>query len=195
MRGLLAIRILIAGAVLIGALIWLVVSESRARDAGTEVTMVMEGVDPRSLLTGHFVAIQLAERLGEGESCPADLPANPAADGVGEWVALKAVGDHHRAVARTTSRVEALSKGDVAVRGEAWCAGEPNVAVFTDVGVNRFHTNQAEATAIEDALRPRGDGQAPPRAKVVMSVGEDGRARLMGLIVGEKRFDLDWFSL
>lgn len=195
MGKLLPLRILLAGAVLIGALVWLVVSESRARDSGTEVTMVMEGVDPRSLLTGHFVAIQLAERLAEAEPCPPGLPVNPPEGDAREWVALKAFGDHHRAVARATSRDEALRSGDVAVRGQAWCSEGPNVVVFTDIGVTRFHTDQAEATAIEEALRPRGPDQPPPRALVVISAGQDGRARLKGLVVDGKRFDLDWFSL
>jgi hypothetical protein len=57
------------------------------------------------------------------------------------------------------------------------------------IGVSRFHIDQKRAEAMEKALRDRN---AQP-AYAVVSVGDDGKARLKGVIIGGQRADLTWF--
>ena len=63
--------------------------------------------------------------------------------------------------------------------------------VVMNLGVHRLHIDQAQAEAIQKTLQI-GRGE-PAVARAVVSIGRDGKARLRGLIVGGKRFELDWF--
>lgn len=175
-------RILAAGVLLVAALIGLVAYEAQARARGQEVRLAMEAFDPRSLLTGHYAALQLAHTLPPGLACP---------DGQdGEWLALAPDGPVHRLAGIAETRAEALKLAPVAVRGSASCLGGEPQRVALDIGVDRLHADQAEAQALEAALRA---GPERPDALAVISVGRDGRARLKGVVVGGRRTDLDWF--
>lgn len=188
-------RILALGAVLAALLIGLVVVENNARAAGREVLLPMEAVDPRELLTGHYVALQLTQQLPPGQPCP--TRTQPYREG--GWIGLRAAGDHHRFVSAGATRAEVMRAGaELAVRGGVYCsrlALEEQVAnaVTLDIGVDRFHAEQDEAQAIEKALGARRPGDASPAAYAVVSVGTDGRARLKGVVVDGKRTDLTWF--
>ena len=57
------LRIVIVAALCVAGLIGLVVRETMARNSGTEVLLAMEAVDPRALLSGHYVIVQLRESL------------------------------------------------------------------------------------------------------------------------------------
>lgn len=187
-------RIVAAGIVLVLLLVAVVAREDRARGGGREVLLPMEAVDPRDLLTGHYVALNLAQQLGPGQSCPKNVQTYEE----GRWLALAAAGGHHRFAGAAPTREAALKLGDVALRGGVYCSrmafgeGERN-AVTLDIGVDRFHADQDEAQAIEAALRARRPGEAAPSAYAVVSVGADGRARLKGVIVGGKRAELSWW--
>lgn len=187
-------RILAAGLALAALLIGLVVFENNARAGGREVLLPMEAVDPRDLLTGHYVALQLTQVLPVGQPCPQKTSAYRE----GGWLGLRAAAGHHRFVTAAASRSAAMSGGaDVAVRGGVYCArmafGDgTGDAVTLDLGVRRFHADQDEALAIEQALSARRPGE-PPSAFAVVSVGQDGRARLKGVVVGDKRTNLTWF--
>ncbi|MFC3079828.1 GDYXXLXY domain-containing protein [Phenylobacterium terrae] len=183
----LPIRIVGAGLLLVAALVALVVYEGQARARGQEVRLAMEAFDPRSLLTGHYAALQLVHTLPPGMSCP-----DGAAQG---WLALRPDGAVHRLAGVAASREAALKLGPVAVRGEASCLGRGGDAaepqrVALDIGIDRLHADQQEAQALEAALRA---GPDRPQALAVVSVGRDGRARLKGVVVGGRRTDLDWF--
>lgn len=179
----LPVRILAAGVLLAAALVALVVYEARARSQGQEVRLAMEAFDPRSLLTGHYAALQLAHALPPSARCP---------DGAEQgWLALRPDGAVYRLAGVAASREAALKLGPVAVRGTASCLGGGDTErVALDIGVDRLHADQQEAQALEAALRARPDR---PEALAVISVGRDGRARLKGVIVGDRRTDLDWF--
>ena len=58
-------------------------------------------------------------------------------------------------------------------------------------GVDRLHIDQAQAEAIQKSLQI-GRGE-PAVVRAVVSIGRDGKARLKGLIVGDKRFELGWY--
>ena len=191
------IRIMAAAILLVLALIGLVVREGAARAAGQEVVLDATGYDPRSLLSGHYVVFQLRTDFPPGTQCPAGIDETHK-----EWVALRRQGTHHVPSGAANSRAEALTLGDVAVKGTASCSQwlldqlvpgenpEPT-QVSLILGVDRVHTDQAQAEAIQAALqRVREPGQA--KAYAIVSVGRDGKPRMKGLIMGGRRIDLDW---
>lgn len=178
--------ILAVGGAAAAALMTLVAWEGRARAEGAEVRMVMEAVDPRNLLTGHYAALQLRDPLPEGLPCP---PLLEDANGR-SWIVLRRAADRHTVAAAFPTRGEAERFGrGVVVRGRVVCQAD---AVLTDLGVERLHADQAQAEAIERTLRTRAS-EPEPAAYAVLSVGRDGRARLKGVIVNGRRIDLGWF--
>ena len=189
----LPLRIAAAAVVLVLLLVGVVLRENGARAAGREVLLPMEAVDPRDLLTGHYVALRLSQQLALSQPCPRERTTFES----GDWIGLKRLEGHYRFVGVGKTRQAALSGGaELAVRGGVYCSrtafGNAEADVVTlDIGVDRFHADQDEAQAIEKALRERRQGEAP--AFAVVSVGEDGRARLKGVIVGGKRTDLTWW--
>ncbi|HZZ34933.1 MAG TPA: GDYXXLXY domain-containing protein [Caulobacteraceae bacterium] len=189
-----ALRILIVAAVSILALVGLVVGESLARQSGTEVLLRMEAVDPRAILSGHYVDIALRENQPEGAACPVgatDAETASPTGARGHWIALRRSGALASAAAMTARREDAARASPLVVRGEALC--RPSIrAVDLDLGVKRFHVSQAEAERIDKLLANRRFGHESPVAAIV-SIGQDGRARLNGLMVQGRRIDLALF--
>ncbi len=189
------LRILIVAALCIAALVALVVRESMARAAGTEVLLAMEAVDPRALLSGHYVTIALREQLAEGARCP-PTTAGPGPDG---WVALASDGHLHHAAGGSGLREEAAAHGSLLVRGGIDCQqllaedgkpGPPPI-VGLDLGIHAFYIAQAEAERIDHILREQNAGENT-RVFAIVSIGQDGRARLKGLMVDGARLELNW---
>lgn len=184
-------RILIVAGLCAAALIGLVVSEGFARQGGQEVLLPMEAVDPRSLLSGHYVFLNLAQRLEPNETCPTG--------GELEWVALRQSGDIYVAAGGAESREQAQLLG-LPVKGQFACV-EPTPAspgiegapgsVTLHLGIDRFHINQQEALSIEQVLREQSLTE-PTRAFAIVSVGRDGRGRLVGLLIDGERLELTW---
>lgn len=184
------VRILAVAVVLALLLIGVVAREGLARANGDEVRLEIAGIDPRSLLGGHYVELRLAPDFTVPGACK---PASRAhAESWPTWVALRLEGAAHRPVALAETRDSALARGAIALRAQASCplSFPPDVdsEVEFDIGISRFHASQAEATGLETALR-----QTRRPAYAIVSVGADGRARLKGLEVDGKRTDLDWF--
>ncbi|MCE3289569.1 MAG: hypothetical protein K0R83_1581 [Caulobacter sp.] len=180
-----------AAVLLAGALVWLILSEHRARAEGTAVRFALEGVDPRSLLSGHYVDLQLRETR-DGKFCDR-LPQELGRD-AWRWIAIRQEGGRGVVVAETASRGAALKLAPLAVQGQVgcWQGGENGSTVSLNIGIDRFHASQKEAQAIETALR--GTTSEPPAAFALVSIGKDGRARLLGIEVEGRRIMLDWFS-
>ncbi|WGM39113.1 GDYXXLXY domain-containing protein [Caulobacter sp. NIBR1757] len=180
-----------AAVLLAGALVWLIHGEHQARAEGTEVRLALEGVDPRSLLSGHYVQLQIRQSV-RGRTCEA-IP-QPAGYGRNRWVALRPSPGETVIVGETVSRDAALKLAPVAVRGDigCWVSDRDQSTLSLDIGLDRFHASQKEAQAIEAALRL--SAAAEPTAFALVSVGRDGRARLLGLEVGGRRIMLDWFG-
>lgn len=184
-------RILLVAAVCVLSLIGLVVSEGAARQGGQEVLLPMEAIDPRSLLSGHYIQLGLAQRLEPGATCPTG--------GEQEWIALRAQGEVHVAAGGASSREQAQLLG-LPVKGQFTCrepmpaadgaSGAPG-AIFLDLGFDRFHINQTDALRIERVLREQQVNEET-RAFAIVSIGRDGRGRLKGLIVDGERLELNW---
>ena len=180
-----------AAVLLAAALIGLILSEHRARAEGVEIKLALEGVDPRSLLSGHYVELRFTDAMPQGEDC-SRLRGVP--DKQPNWVALRVRDGRARVVGEAQTRTEALRLAPVAVRGHArcWDAGPNQEGVSLDIGLDRFHASQKEALAIEAALSNRP--ATGPTIFGLVSIGKDGRARLKGLEVEGRRIMLDWFS-
>jgi hypothetical protein len=195
------VRIAAASVVLALALVGVVVREGVARAGGQEVRLAITGYDPRSLLTGHYVQFQLVDTVPAEQMCVWKDQRLEAAPG-GVWFALRREGQAHRILAAAPTRGAALRLGEVAVRGGGACYGvrlsrrtgqevAGPITASVDIGVDRIHLDQAEAESLEKALRDQvGE---PPASWAVVSVGRDGKARLKGLIVGDRRANLSWF--
>lgn len=188
-----ATRVLVVAAICAASLVGLVISEGMARNAGTEVLLPIEAVDPRALLSGHYVIVAPTIRLEPGEQCPPGEEAR-------KWVALRARGDIHVVVGGAGSREDAQLIAPLVARGEFIC--NPPVEAMNDVpaqpgwvrlslGVDRFHINQGEAERIDRILRDQQPGEET-RAFAIVSVGRDGRARLKGLMIDDQRLELEW---
>ncbi|MBL8557682.1 MAG: GDYXXLXY domain-containing protein [Hyphomonadaceae bacterium] len=204
----LAQRLIAVGALCLAALIGLVVMEGRARAAGTEVLLRMQPVDPRALLTGHYVMLSFADQLEPGEPCPPlrDHQASPnffRADDGQNWLALKPDGDVHVLAGEYATKAEALAHAPIAARGAASCsttfrqipgatdgAGDEVATVFLHLSIDRFHADQDEAEALEAILRDR---TSIDRVAAIVSVGSDGAVRTKGVMVDDKRVELTWF--
>jgi uncharacterized membrane-anchored protein len=189
------IRIVIVVAVSILGLIGLVVREGMARDAGTEVAMTMQPVDPQTLLSGHYVTVALGEVLGADQSCPPGTVQN-VTTGPTRWVALAPRSGHYSVAGVAATQAEARKIAPLTVKGDASCfALPPSIApqITADLGVTRFHVSEAQAARIGDLVRtPPPAGQTPP-VLAVISVGQDGVARMKGLVVNGQRLMLTWF--
>ena len=198
------IRILIVAALCVAALIGLVVREGVARDSGQEIVLAMAPIDPRSLLSGHYVIVSLQEILPPGAPCPwltqDDSGVWIHTGRPNNWIAFSPNGDRHSVTGSAKTRAEAMQSGAIVARGEAFCAVPPEsndpsqmrVTIFTQLGVDRFHINQAEAERIEHLLRDQSP-EDEARVFAIVSIGADGRARLKGVRVDGERLMLDWF--
>jgi len=184
-------RILLVAGLCVLSLIGLVVSEALARQGGQEVLLPMEAVDPRSLLSGHYVQLNLSQRLEPNETCPSG--------GDQEWVALRQDGELHVAAGGAGSRDQAQLLG-LPVKGRFECqepfAGSADAQpmpgwLTLNLGVDRFYINQTEALRIEAVLRDQNVGEAS-RAFAIVSIGRDGRGRLKGLVIDGERLELNW---
>jgi hypothetical protein len=204
----LAQRLIAAGVVCLVALISLVVVEGRARAAGTEVLLRMQPVDPRSLLTGHYVQLSFADALAPGAACPPmvdqTVPLNVFRSGETQnWLALKPDGNVHVLAGEYATKAEALTHAPVAARGTARCesmfrptpgapdgVGEEVSTVILQLPIDRFHADQDEAMALEKIL---GDRDSVDRIAAIVSVSEDGAVRTKGVVIDGKRVELTWF--
>jgi len=199
-------RIIAAAALLVIALTGLVLHEESLRRSGREVLLAIEAVDPRDLLTGHYAALDIREAIAPDAPCPPGVREEPATSLLDarvkqrDWIALAPKGDHFVAVGADRSRAKASALALVTVWGVMTCntgfvktgenAFERPGSISLDLGVKRFHADQKQAEIVSAQLR--GGPDAPP-AFAVISVGNDGKARLRGLMIGGKRLTLTWF--
>jgi uncharacterized membrane-anchored protein len=193
------IRIVAVAVLSAFALVGLVVHEGLARDAGTEVVMPMQPVDPQSMLSGHYVALSLQEQLAAGQACPPGVetgiqPNFDASMRKPRWVALALAGSYSRVAGVGDTKGEARRFAPLTAPGDAYCvASVPDAQGFvqTWLGVDRFHLNEAEATRIANAMSPTSDAPAPVSA--ILSIGADGRTRVKGVIIGAQRIAPGWY--
>ena len=188
------LRILIVAGLCVIGLVALVLNESAARDGGTEALLRMEAVDPRSLLSGHYVTVMPQHRLEPTDTCPIQQSESDRVSlaPTGETVSGAAI---YGLANPTATLPDAIS-----VKGRFLCnspsppvdgaEGAPGW-VQLDLGINRFHINQTDALHIEQVLREQNVNEQT-RAYAIISIGRDGRARLKGLLIDGERLELNW---
>ena len=118
----LPVRIWAAALLLAALLAGLVTRETLARNAGQEARLAMQTVDPRGLLTGHYVDLQLTEALAPGVACPAGLESAPNKLG---WIALRPGPDFAHVSGYAARRADAARLGPMVMRGKAYCYAAP----------------------------------------------------------------------
>jgi GDYXXLXY protein len=206
-----SLRIIAVAVLLLVGLTAMVLREEQLRQSGREVLLNLETVDPRDLLSGHYAALSLEEPLAPGAPCPSTQTAPgalgflnrvKAPDG---WVALSRKGDHYAPVGLAATEAAAKKLGEIPVRGSLYCVDgllqtgpdtPPATQTMTvlNIGVSRFHADQAQAEHIAAGIPVAVPGKAlPPPAYAIVSIGADGRARLKGLQVAGQRLTLSWF--
>jgi hypothetical protein len=184
-------------------LIGLVGWESYERDRGAEVILPMATVDPRSVLSGNFVAVTLQEPLSVGQPCPPGFDASETYVGPPPtvWIAFRQAGDHAVAVGAAEDRASAARLAPLVARGRASCFPPPPQAegsppapgsILLDLGVDRFYASQGEAQRIS-GITAGCDPSAGCPAAAIVSIGRDGRARLKGVMVDGKRIEMSVF--
>jgi hypothetical protein len=187
-------RIVAVAVLCVAALIALVANEGMARQSGQEALLPMEAIDPRAPLSGHYVQLNLMQRLAPNTPCP-------QVEGGADWIAFTRGADGVLSFAGgSTSRDGAQQMGPVLVEGTFTCS-EPVIGfdgaegmpgwVRLDLGIDRFHINQTDAMRIERVLREQRPGQET-RAFAIVSVSRDGTARLKGLMIDGERLELTW---
>jgi|GEM_PF-4603100 len=192
--------ILFASAFLVAAVATRIGWEGYQRLAGHEVTMSVVGIDPFELEHSHNSPLVFEDLFPPDTICPTPVGNK---DRVlifgGHWLSILPVrgagalgdadeGHRWQGVDAWASGMDAKSTGRLAVMGTASCRPWANgIAIRTQIGIDQFHATEAEAIVIRAALR-RVYG--PPKTQAVLSIGLDGRARLLGLIVNGQRIDL-----
>jgi GDYXXLXY protein len=192
-------RVLAVAALSILALVAVVVHEGMARDAGTEIVMPMQPVDPQSLLSGHYVVVGLSENLDAGQACPPGVetgiqPNFDASMRKPRWVALAPAAGLARVAGVADTEAAARRFAPLVAPGDAYCvATVPDTTGFvaTWLGVDHFYLDQAEAQRVAGAMSPTSDQPAPVSA--IISIGADNRARMKGVMVGAQRIAPGWY--
>jgi uncharacterized membrane-anchored protein len=192
-------RILGVAALSVLALVALVVHEGLALDAGTEIIMPMQPVDPQSMLSGHYVALDLSAPLTPGQDCPPGAETGilsnfDASMRKPRWVALTTAAGVTRVAGVADTQAAAKRFAPLTAAGDAYCvASVPDAPGFvqTWLGVDRYHVDQAAAQRIADAMSPTSEHPIPVTA--VMSVDAGGHTRMKGLTLGGKRFTPSWY--
>ena len=187
-------NILLASAFLLAALGTRIVWEGYQRFAGHQVTLPVVGLDRFELERSRTSPIIFEDRLGKGMDCPAPVRSRERVFIFGgNWLSLTTAQDDGLGRRGQVARVwgsgrDAKASSEIAVMGTVSCQTVADgMTVQYQLGIDRLHATEAEASAIRAALR-RVYG--PPKAQAVLSIGLDGRARLMGVIVNGQRIDL-----
>jgi len=195
-------RILAVALAAIAGLVALVAYEETARAEGTEITMAMDPVDPQALLSGHYVQVGLNETLPPGQPCPPGAttgvfpnPYPTLANRMDHWVALARNAGHYSVAGVAETRAAALRFAPLVAEGDAYCQVSAPTApgsVATNLGVDRVSLSQAEAQRIADLTATTLTHQGGP-VLALLSIGQDGHARLKGLVANGQRIEPSWY--
>ena len=169
-----------------------------ALNNGREITIDARGYDPRAVLLGHYVMLQpdlpIDLTLAEIEALTgAPEPNRPRRIQLEAWIVLERsdAGWQAASVLREQPNLES-AENRVLLKAEidsGWRRDRDTspVTFQPDLGIDRFYTNQDEATRIEQQLR---DGNT---VQMILNVDEAGKASLKGISVGDDRSVVSWW--
>ncbi|MEP3046501.1 MAG: GDYXXLXY domain-containing protein [Roseibium sp.] len=151
------------------------VDQLQVQISGEEVTLELVPIDPRDLLRGDYVIINLA--IGQ---LSADLPgAEGVSSGDTVYVGLQLNSDGVAQPVRIAS--ERSKTGPVSIAGTVMSATAEQVNV--DYGIDAFFLPEGEGRIVERLDRDK--------VRIVVSVAEDGRSLPLRLLVDGKSFKSD----
>ena len=186
-------------AILMAALVVRVGWEGLQRAGGQDVSMRVVGIDMAGLQSNQTSPLIFEDRLPREVECPS-MGRHISRFLIlgGEWLALKPVvqaGSDRRwqaLVAQTSKGGLPKEDGTVAVMGTVSCQpGAAGTDIRTELGINHLRASKPEVAAIRAAIQR---AQGPAQARALLSIGMDGRARLVGLTVNDQRIDLRSWS-
>ncbi|MGL4974137.1 MAG: GDYXXLXY domain-containing protein, partial [Bosea sp. (in: a-proteobacteria)] len=181
-------RVILAAALLCGALFAMIESRASILRSGTEVRLAVVPVDPRDLFRGDYVVLAyaigtldakklgIAEDLKRGEEV--FVSVKPDANGLAEAVAIS------RSLPAPSSGVQALKGKISATRvclpnaSGALDCGSGTRGVRIDYGLESYFVPQFEGLAIERTERKR--------IEVVAAVSADGQSAIKRLLLDGK---------
>ncbi|MHB2264719.1 GDYXXLXY domain-containing protein [Aliihoeflea sp. PC F10.4] len=150
---------------------WMIAGRAAILRDGTDVTMVVEPIDPRDLLRGDYVVLSYPVSALRGDLAPKGARAG---DTIYVRVAPAEDGTFRPIAARMGSPPEAaLQEGEVDIRG----AVRSSIfgMVRSDFGIERFYVPEGEGRGIEGNMRQ-------DRFEVVVAVAADGSAQIRSLL-------------
>lgn len=187
------VRIALVATGMIAVIALMVALYARDLHGGTEITLVTEPVDPRSLFLGHYATLGYAINRLEGDILAGRCYSRHEAI----FVTLEETGGEWRAVrAGPAMPADGFAQGRVTLRGRvAWGDCPETVARgfrTVDYGIEQYFASPGAAKRLENLAqrRPAGGEEALAPLEIILSVPRSGRALIKGVVIdGEKLYD------
>ncbi|WP_300529336.1 GDYXXLXY domain-containing protein [Maricaulis sp.] len=199
------LRLGLIAAVMTGFLTLMLTTHAAKRASGTEVTIAVEGYDPRDPLLGYYSRIEISlARLdalqmdGEDEFVSGDvIYVSIAADADGVWTANalhrnrppEGVVIRGYVTGTTGEPFEWTNQVDPETgRTERVRVERDHVWIYVNYNLSRYYASRTTAQELDGILR---DASQSPR--LILSVQDNGDALIKGLeINGERSFERLW---
>lgn len=128
------------------------------RANGTAVTLPIQGVDPRDLLSGHYLIFEMDYGIKEGYSCPVpDISATLCLN----------------QQARVYPSDELPASCSLFLRGTCNSQGDFNA------GLERFYIPEEHASLLEQHIQDN-------KGKLVLSINKQGQAAIRDLLINDQ---------
>ena len=168
-----------------------------ALKTGKEISITARGYDPRALLLGHYVRLQpdLSGTLSTEASARVSEAFDMSDQGYRHetaWLSLTRSEDGWTIEDVSKDRPAGEMSADTALLYTPLSlsrdrAGEGNLGVEAHLDIDRFYASEAEAKDLEDKLRDGAD------VKLLLSIADNGQARLKGVSVDGVRTEISWW--
>lgn len=179
----------------LAALGQMVYARQRLLDTGERVLLRTQPIDPRSLLSGYYVQLNLQIAALNRRDLGLDTAASFAE---GSWIYVRlekeARTKFHRATGLAASAEELRRPGAVIIRGRV--ESDSGGGVWINYGIDQYFVPQHEAAAIEEAVNrfvaapapdARANEDAAPPAHIEAAIDrESGEAALSRLFLNDR---------
>ncbi len=171
------LRLILAAAAMTLFLVAMITDHQVRRQAGTEVLLDLEPVDPRDLLAGYYVIISTPLHNIDPSDIDGDNDFDPGDD---VFVVLEPSADQNW---QAVSIHQARPQEGLYVHGKVRYAHDTTLRARFNI--ERYYADEDTAQALEARRRANRSSM-----RLIISVGDDGRALIRGLeIDGERHLD------